>query len=740
MSEAICLVIDTGVTASQKVAGNRSFLEASLECASLIVEKKLFSESKDEVAVVLFGSEETNNPMAHTGEYDHITVVERGLATADFELVSFLREHVTGTELEPDWLSAVVIAMTVLKQASDEKKYSALKIVLFSELGCDTADTDPESLEDIVRGLRSMDVDFNHIGPDWVNSNNSEADHDNGSNGNSQNGHDDDGPSTSRGEPSKRGSRKKTYEQSKPMTRIQQKNLTSAQNLVNITQGCTISINDAVVQFLYKSKRGKKPFPWKVCFTIGNDIRINTTGYVFKRRENPKPWKRCLAKGGDEELKAETKYFRETETRVDGSTGVEEVEPENVVLGYKYGQEKVIVTEHDEQMAKFDGGPKSMTLFGFLARSQVHIHQLVGDGCMIFMPSEGDANSQRAWAALTRAMLDLDMVAVVRRVYNRNSAPRLGALVPEHNSEGEVFLAYVELPFAEDIKPLDFPVLPKPKETEVAAFDDLIDVMMLTETQTDETGEVIDSVDHLNTENMENPSIQYLFQCLRHRALHPGRVLPPPDDHIMEILRINSDIEAAAVPVLEDIRNMFPTKVNEKEVSKRKRSEKDDSDDSKKAKLDDGHDEVTEVGTTTPVEDFRYLLSHSVTSNTTLDSLAQQLEMVVIKLLSSPLSASLATKILACLAAHREESCHRRRPELYNAFIRRVRERLGGSSKLWLEVAEANLGLIADSEVAGGAAEREAVDFLMPPEEKNDNPGDKDDFGDNDSDELLASL
>ena len=64
----------------------------------------------------------------------------------------------------------------------------------------------------------------------------------------------------------------------------------------------------------------------------------------------------------------------------------------------------------------------------------------------------------------------------------------------------------------------------------------------------------------------------------------------------------------------------------------------------------------------------------------------------------------------------------------------------GWDWRLWLEVAEANLGLIADSEVAGGAAEKEAVDFLMPPEEKNDNPGDKDDFGDNDSDELLASL
>ena len=57
-SEAICLVIDTGLTASQKLDGSRqSFLEASLECASLIVERRLFSESKDELALILFGTQ-----------------------------------------------------------------------------------------------------------------------------------------------------------------------------------------------------------------------------------------------------------------------------------------------------------------------------------------------------------------------------------------------------------------------------------------------------------------------------------------------------------------------------------------------------------------------------------------------------------------------------------------------------------------------------------------------------------
>ena len=80
MTEAICLVIDTGATASQRPPGGRSFLEAALECASLLVERRLFAESKDEIAVVMFGSEDTNNNLS----YENINVLERGLAPADW--------------------------------------------------------------------------------------------------------------------------------------------------------------------------------------------------------------------------------------------------------------------------------------------------------------------------------------------------------------------------------------------------------------------------------------------------------------------------------------------------------------------------------------------------------------------------------------------------------------------------------------------------------------------------------
>ena len=90
MTEAVCIILDIGATASQKPEGGKSFLEISQELASLFVERRLFSESKDEICLVLLGSEGTSNSL----DYDHVSVLERGFGQADWDLVTFLREHV----------------------------------------------------------------------------------------------------------------------------------------------------------------------------------------------------------------------------------------------------------------------------------------------------------------------------------------------------------------------------------------------------------------------------------------------------------------------------------------------------------------------------------------------------------------------------------------------------------------------------------------------------------------------
>jgi hypothetical protein len=52
-----------------------------------------------------------------------------------FILISF-REHVKGTNIEADWIDALIVGLDFLKTESADRKLSALKIVLFSELGC----------------------------------------------------------------------------------------------------------------------------------------------------------------------------------------------------------------------------------------------------------------------------------------------------------------------------------------------------------------------------------------------------------------------------------------------------------------------------------------------------------------------------------------------------------------------------------------------------------------------------
>lgn len=335
------------------------------------------------------------------------------------------------------------------------------------------------------------------------------------------------------------------------------------------------------------------------------------------------------------------------------------------------------------------------------------------------------------------------MVAVVRKVYNKSSTPRLGILVPETDDDGQIYLSYIELPYAEDVRELSFAPLPDPNDEQLSVMDDLIDVMMLE-------GEPGSDVDLLRTEEMMNPAYQYFYQCLRARALQPGRVLSPPDNHVTDLLRLPPAVEKGMVEMEEKLKKIFPTKKVEKFKKGGKRTAEDvfgkdvtvnsDSDNNKKSKSDDlesgdlelgSGSTVTEVGTVTPVEDFRHLLSTSVTSRVNLDMVAQQLENVMMRMLASAFGSDVNTKVVRCLTAYREEVVTRQRPELYNNFIKRVKEAVMGSkgdSKLWLEVAEANLGLIADSEVAGGVAEKEADTFLMPPEENNvpDEMGDED--------------
>ena len=75
------------------------------------------------------------------------------------------------------------------------------------------------------------------------------------------------------------------------------------------------------------------------------------------------------------------------------------------------------------RMLEFFGGVKTQTYSStllnsfftpLLCREEIRMSDLVGNGSMVFLQSEDDDNSAVALSVLAQAMVELDVVAIVR--------------------------------------------------------------------------------------------------------------------------------------------------------------------------------------------------------------------------------------------------------------------------------------------------------------------------------------
>ena len=66
------------------------------------------------------------------------TIVNRDPKTSVLllQLLEFVEKHIEGSDVEADWLDAVVVALNFLKEETEGTKCRNKKIVLLSDLGC----------------------------------------------------------------------------------------------------------------------------------------------------------------------------------------------------------------------------------------------------------------------------------------------------------------------------------------------------------------------------------------------------------------------------------------------------------------------------------------------------------------------------------------------------------------------------------------------------------------------------
>ena len=118
---------------------------------------QILGSVKDEVALILLGSDETGNSL----NYRNIKVTH-SLALPSWEMVQFVND-LKGTTVNGDWLDAVVVAMDVLKKETEKKKFSNKKLVLLSNLHAAVSN---DKIDIIINAVKHEELNFIVIGPD----------------------------------------------------------------------------------------------------------------------------------------------------------------------------------------------------------------------------------------------------------------------------------------------------------------------------------------------------------------------------------------------------------------------------------------------------------------------------------------------------------------------------------------------------------------------------------------------
>uniref|UniRef100_A0A669EL81 X-ray repair cross-complementing protein 5 n=1 Tax=Oreochromis niloticus TaxID=8128 RepID=A0A669EL81_ORENI len=610
----VVLCMDVGLTMSNSAPGEESSFELAKKVIQKFVQRQVFSETKIELALVLFGTDSTDNPLSQDGQYQNIRV-HRHLRIPDCELLIEIENQVQPESKEGDWLDALVVCMDLLHTETKGKKYDCLNIALLTDLN---TQTNEESLEVIINNLTQSGITMQFFLPFPV-------EEDKEGQGDSERrdpGH----PGTGKG-----------------LSREQKKNMELVKEMMlslDVEDGLDEihTFRNAIEELCMFKRVERRPVAWPCQLTIGSSLSIRIVGYKAVTDEKPKKmWITVDAQSHQkDDVKRETVYCLDDDNET-------EVQKDDIIQGFRYGSDIVPFSKVDQEQMKYKHDGKCFAVLGFTKQSAViHRHQFMGSQILKIFAARDDEHAGVALSALIRALNELQMVAIVRYAYNRTSNPQVGAAFPCIKQDSEC-LMYVQLPFMEDLRHFTFPSLENkkftPSDAQLSAVDSLIDSMMLVEE--DENGE---QRDLFKPHRIPNPAFQRHFQCLHHRAVSPGTPLPPIEPWLKAALDRPEVITERCQDPLDVLKRKFPLT----EVEKKKKLK-------------------TSVGSVDPARDFRALIKQKILP---FGEVCQQLTHRIEQLLSNK-NTQYYMKSITCIQAFREQSLAN--AEHYNSYLQSLK-------------------------------------------------------------------
>ncbi|XP_061315338.1 X-ray repair cross-complementing protein 5 isoform X1 [Pezoporus flaviventris] len=722
---AIVLCLDVGFTMSSSAPGEESSLEQAKKVMTKFVQRQVFAESKDEVAVVLFGTNGTKNDLASRDQYQHITV-HRSLMLPDFDLLEDIQDMIKPGSEQADFLDAIIVCMDLLQKQTIGKKYEKRHIELFTDL-CSTVSED--QLEIIIANLKKTGISLQFFLPFPV-------DVDDGGGGTSASVH-----SHIHRNPFPRKGLTEQQKEGVDVVRKLMHNLDEEGGLEEI-----YTFRESLEHLSMFKKIERRPMAWPCQLTIGSNLSIRIVAYKSVTEEKlKKVWTTVDAKTlRKDDVRRETVYCLNDDDET-------EVEKDDTIQGFRYGSDIVPFSKEDEEQMKYKTEAKCFSVLGFSRFSQIQRHCYMGNQVLKVFAAKDDENAAVAFSALVHALDELKVVAVVRYAYDRRSNPQIGAAFPYIKDAYEC-LIYVQLPYMEDLRQYIFSSLKNnkkciPTADQLSAVDSLIDSMNLVcEADDGETFE-----DLFKPSKIPNPHFQRLYQCLQHKAFHPNEPLPPIEEHLLEMLEMPSVVKERCQGPLEKIKALFPLK----EVVKKKDKTaqdifKDNSEggpNPKKPRIEDeegsfsimklAEGNVTSVGSINPAEDFRILVRQE---NADFKDVSQQLINRIDQFLENK-GSQYYMKGINCIRVFREEAMKLSKVQCFNDFLQALKSKVEDKAlaDFWEIMMQDRISLITKDEAKeSSVTSEEAEKFLAPKEKKSENLPPTDEGGD--VDDLLDMM
>ncbi|XP_047456822.1 X-ray repair cross-complementing protein 5 [Mugil cephalus] len=697
------LCMDVGFSMSNSAPGEETPFDFAKKIVQKFVMRQVFAETKDELALVLFGTDSTRNPLAQDDQYQHITV-RRHLLTPDFELLEEIENQIHPEGQQADWLDALVVCMDLLQTETKGKKVERLNIALLTDL---SIQSNPDNLDVIIENLKRADITLQFFFPFPV-----------------EEDEEGQGDADRRGSGPPPGPGKGLSKEQKDNVDMVKHVMLSLDEEDGLDQIYTFG--NAIEQLCMFKCIERRPMAWPCQLTIGGSLSIRIVGYKAVTEEKlKKTWTTVDAQSAQkEDIKRETVHCLDDDNET-------EVPKEEIIQGFRYGSDIVPFSKVDQDQMKYKHDGKCFAVLGFTKQDMIRRHQFMGTQVVKIFAHKDDEHAGVALSALIRALDELKMVAIVRYAYDRRSNPQVGAAFPCIKRNYECLL-YVQLPFMEDLRQFTFPSLENkkftPSDTQLSAVDSLIDSMMLVEE--DENGE---QTDLLKAHQIPNPSFQRHFQCLHHRGVKPGTPLPPMEAWVKAALDRPAVIEERCKAPLEEVKRKFPlTEVEKKKKLKTsaqifgKDSEEPDA---KKGKEDETEEEynladiaegsVTSVGSVDPARDFRLLIKQKILP---FGEVCQQLTHRIEQLLGNK-STHYYMKSITCIQAFREQSVKLGNADLYNSYLQSLKGSIPnrGLEVFWDLLVQDAVTLISKDEVEGSTVSKnEASQFLAREEKKEE--------------------